>query len=302
MVRIDAVTDDDCLEYSEIFKIADGLFGWTREDSYKVILEDKVYMLFGFHPIFMLFGYDKHGKLVNKSCVVNEEGKVVSITLDGYQVNVYDDMIYLIDEHGKHQSVQMMKNCESPNFEVSANGLISYMQYDSKKNVRMVIKYDQNVCGEKGRIYGDYFGEPFYISVESNPIKRDKGLFFLGSKSAYYRMDFDVWNNKWQYDLATIGEYGFGAVMTSDTISLHGGEKEFSRYYRELLSVGDYFSLTTFPLGKAYKKNDIDLIANTLSFNSYIPAYVVDLFNNRNVITEEFQCIIDSLNNNKKLK
>ena len=80
MVRIDAVTDDDFLEYNEIFKMADGLFGWTREDSYKVILEDKVYMLFGFHPIFMLFGYDKHGKLVNKSCVVNEEGKVVTKT------------------------------------------------------------------------------------------------------------------------------------------------------------------------------------------------------------------------------
>lgn len=302
MVIVDTVNDDEYLKYRELFKMADGLFGWTREDSYKVILGNKEYIMFGYYPVYMLFGYDEKDKLINKSCVVNEEGKVVSITIDGYQVNISDNMIYLIDENGRHQSVQMLRNYDNPSFEVSANGLLTYMQYDSKKDVRMVIRYDQNVYGENGRIYGDYLGDPFYISLETNPIKRDKGLIFLGSKSAYYRMDFDVWNNKWQYDLATIGEYGIGAVMASDTISLHGGEKEFSRYYRELFSVGDYFSLTTFPLGKSYKKEDIELIVDTLSFNSVIPSFVVDLFNNRNSISREFQSIIDSLNINKKIK
>ena len=208
------------------------------------------------------FMFDNVGNLEFKSCVADEDGKVISITIDEYQVNVGDNIVYLIDENGRHQSLQLLRNQETPDFEVSANGLLTYMQYDSKKDVRLVIRYDQDVYGDNGRVYVDYLNNPFYVSVESKPKLRDKGLVFLGKKDSYYRLDFDVWNNKWQYDLATIGEYGFGAVMTSDTISLHGGEKEFSRYYRELLSVGDYFSLTTFPLGKAYKKNDIDLIAD----------------------------------------
>lgn len=302
MVRIDTITDEDCIKYNDLFKMADGLFGWTREDSYKVTIEAKEYVLFGYHPVFMLFGYDKDGKLINKSCVVDDNGKVISITIDGYQVNISDNMVYLIDENGRHQSIQMLSNKENPNFEVSANGLLTYMQYDSKKKVRLVIRYDQNVYGNNGRVYGDYLGEPFYVSVETNPIKRDKGLFFLGTKNAYYRMDFDVWNNKWQYDLATIGEYGISAVMAKDTITLHGGQKEFSRYYRELLSIGDYFSLTTFPLGKSYKSEHINELIGDLDFNSEIPSFVSEVFNNRGNIANEFQSIVDALNINKKVK
>ena len=302
MVKVDTITDEDYLKYNELFKMADGLFGWTREDSHKVIIDGKEYVLFGYHPIFMLFGYDKDGKLVNKSCVVDDNNKVVSVTVEGYQINISDNMVYLIDENGRHQSVQMLKNNENPDFEVSANGLLTYMQYDSKKDVRLVIRYDQNIYGNNGVIYSSYLGEPFYVSVETNPIKRDKGLFFLGSKNAYYRLDFDVWNNKWQYDLATIGEYGISAVMVKDTITLHGGVKEFSRYYRELFSIGDYFSLTTFPIGKQYKKENIHDIIEGLDFNVEIPSFVTEVFNNRRNLSNEFQAIVDDLYTKKKLK
>ena len=302
MVRVDTITDDDYIKFSELFKMADGLFGWTREDSYKVLIDGNEYVLFGYQPIFMLFGYDKDGKLVNKSCVVDDNNKVISITIDGYQVNITDNMVYLIDENGRHQSVQLMRNMENPDFEVSANGLLTYMQYDSKKNVRLVTRYDQNVYGNNGIVYSDYLGEPFYVSVETNPIKRDKGLFFLGTKNAYYRLDFDVWNNKWQYDLSTMGEYGISAVMAKDTVTLHGGEKEFSRYYREILSIGDYFSLTTFPIGKQYKKENIQDIIESLDFNVSIPSFVAEIFNNRNSLSNEFQSIIDSLDSKRIVK
>lgn len=302
MVRVDTITDDDYIKFSELFKMADGLFGWTREDSYKVLIDGNEYVLFGYQPIFMLFGYDKDGKLVNKSCVVDDNNKVISITIDGYQVNITDNMVYLIDENGRHQSVQLMRNMENPDFEVSANGLLTYMQYDSKKGVRLVTRYDQNVYGNNGIVYSDYLGEPFYVSVETNPIKRDKGLFFLGTKNAYYRLDFDVWNNKWQYDLATIGEYGISAVMAKDTVTLHGGEKEFSRYYREILSIGDYFSLTTFPIGKQYNKENIQDIIESLDFNVSIPSFVAEIFNNRNSLSNDFQSIIDSLDSKRIVK
>ena len=37
-----------------------------------------------------------NGKLEVKSCVADDNGKVVSITIDGYQVNVSNNSIYLI--------------------------------------------------------------------------------------------------------------------------------------------------------------------------------------------------------------
>lgn len=293
MVSLMNISEEDIIMYDAIFKRAEMLFGWNSSDAYKIVENGKESILFCYHPVYMIFGVDIDKGLEFKSCVADDNGKVVSITLDGYQVNIDKNAIYLIDENGRHQSLQMLRNQESPNFEVSANGLLTYMQYDSKKDVRLVIRYDQDVYGDNGRVYVDYLKNPFYVSVESKPKLRDKGLVFMGKKDAYYRLDFDVWNNKWQYDLSTIGEYGVAAVTASDTISLHGGEKEFSRYYRQLFSVGSYISVTSFPFGRPYKERDIDLIIDSLGFNKRIPSFVGRLFNERDSITREFQLVID---------
>lgn len=293
MVSLMNISDDDLIKYNDIFERADVHFGWSSSDAKKIVKDDTESILFCYHPIYMIFSYDKSGKLDFKSCVADDNGKVVSITLDGYQVNVDKNSVYLIDENGRHQCLRMVRNQENPNFEVSANGLLTYMQYDSKKDVRLVIRYDQDVYGDNGRVYVDYLKNPFYISVESKPKLRDKGLIFLGKKDVYYRLDFDVWDNKWQYDLSTLGEYGVAAVMASDTISLHGGEKEFSRYYKQLFSIGSYISITSFPLGRPYKERDIELIIDSLGFNKNIPSFVGRVFNERDSITKEFQLVID---------
>ena len=305
MVKLVDISEDDLIKYDDVFKRAEILFGWNSSDSKKIVESDKESILFCYHPMYMIFSYDKDGKLELKSCVADDNGKVVSITIDGYQVNISSNSIYLIDEEGRHQSLQMLRNQETPDFEVSANGVFTYMQYDSKKDIRLVIRYDQDVYGDNGRVYVDYLKNPFYISVESKPKLRDKGLVFLGKKDAYYRLDFDVWNNKWQYDLSTMGEYGIGAVIASDTISLHDGEKEFFRYYRQCLRIGSYISITSFPIGKAYKGRDIDFIIENLGFNKSIPSFVGSIFNNRDSITSEFQLVIDQylkLNPLSKLK
>ena len=294
MVNLVNISDEDIIKYDDVFKRAEMLFGWNSSDAKKIVKDGQESILFCYHPIYMIFSYDDNGKMNFKSCVADDSGKVISITIDGYQVNVSKNSVYLIDENGRHQSLQMLHNEETPSFEVSANGLLTYMQYDSKKDIRLVIRYDQDVYGDNGRVYVDYLSNPFYISVESKPKLRDKGFIFLGKKDAYYRLDFDVWNNKWQYDLATLGEYGVGAVMSSDTITLHGGEKEFSRYYKQFLSIGSYISITSFPFGRAYRKKDIDLLIDELDFNKFIPSFIGNIFNNRDSLTLEMQDIVDA--------
>ena len=195
MVNLVNISDEDIVKYDVIFKRAEMLFGWSSSDAKKIIKGGKESILFCYPPMYMVFGYDDNGKLEVKSCVADDNGKVISITIDGYQVNVGNNIIYLIDENGRHQSLQMLRNEDTPSFEVSANGLLTYMQYDSKRDIRLVIRHDQDVYGNNGRVYVDYLSNPFYVSVESRPKLRDKGLVFLGKKDAYYRLDFDVWNN-----------------------------------------------------------------------------------------------------------
>ena len=293
MVSLISISDKDITKYDAIFKRAEMLFGWDSSDAYKVVKNGVESILFCYHPMYMLFRIEEDGKLEFKSCVADDKGKVISITLEGYQVNISDNAVYLIDENGRHQSLQLVQNKNMPDFEVSANGLLTYMQYDSKKDVRLVVRYDQDVYGNNGRVYVDFLKRPFYVSIESKPKLRDRGLLFFGKKNAYYRLDFDIWNNKWQYDLSTIGEYGIAAVMASNTISLHGGEREFSRYYKQLLSIGSYYSITSFPLGRPYKERDLDLIIDNLGFNKSVPPFVANVFNDRDSLTMGFQLIID---------
>lgn len=294
MVELFDISDNDLIKYRDIFKRADVLFGWNSKDAKKILKDGKESILFCYHPMYMVFSYDDIGKLIFNSCVANDEGQVVSITIDGYQINVSDDSVYLIDENGMHQSLSVLRNDDVPNFDVSSNGLVSYMQYDSKKDIRLVLKYEQVLSEKRDKIYVSYLTNPFSVSVESKPKLRDSGLIFLGKKDVYYRLDFNIWNNRWQYDLATLGEYGVGAVMAFDTVSLHNGEKEFSRYYKQLFSIGNYVSVTLFPFGKAYKRDDIELIIDELNFNKGIPLFVGEVFNCRNIITDEFQQIVDA--------
>ncbi len=292
MTKLYDIQDMDIKKHKDIFDYANYLYGWTREDARKLIADDKEYIIFGYKPIFMMF-YGKSGNVEHKSWVVNDDGKVISMMMDGYQINIDKHSVYLINENGMHQSVQLLKNEEDVPFELNTNGVLCYMQYDSKRDLRLVIKYDQNVYGDNGRIFTDYLSNPFYVSLETKPVLRDKGLFFLGRKDAYYRLDFDVFNNRWQYDLATMNEFGIGTTLASDTISLHSGERNFSRYYKELLKFGDYFSLTGFPFLKQYKTKDIDTIIEEFGFNTGIPRFTANVFNNRFQITREFQDISD---------
>ncbi len=292
MGRLCDLSNEDIKKYKDIFVNADFLFGWKEEDCKKIVDGNRERLLFGTHPLFMVYSYDKNKQIVFNSFVVNDEGKVVSMTIEGYQINIDGNLVYIIDENGRHQSLQLARNENEPNFEVSANGVLVYMQYDSKQDKRVIIKYDQDVYGDNGIVFAEYLKNPFYVKIESKPILRDRGLFFRGRKDAYYRLDFDIYNNRWQYDLATLGEFGT-AALSQDTIALHGGQREFSRYYKELFHIGDYFSLTGFPFLRQYKDEDIEHIIESLHFNTSVPSFVASIYNRRNEITEDFQSIID---------
>ena len=302
MVRIDSITDEEYVKYKDIFELDYGLFGWNREDSYKVIQDGNCFIMFNYFPVFMLFNYNEQKRLEYKTFMVDNDYKIVSFTTNDYQVNLGDDLIYLIDENGNHQSLQFIKNSDELNFEVSANGIITYMQYNSKNDIRLVLKYDQNMYGDNGVIYSNYLKRPFYVSVENKPKLRDKGLVFLGKKDVYYKLDFDVYNNRWQYDFATIQEFGIDAVIASDTITLHGGKTEFSRYYKQLFSIGDYISITGFPILKQYKERDIDFIIDKMNFNKDIPVFVATIYNNRETMIKEFEEVISSYLELKSLR
>lgn len=283
------ISKEDLKSYKDIFSSADYL-GMTSEEAVKLVYEDGIEkILFVCGPVWMIFSHaDK--KMEYSTFIVNDD-KVVSFTKNDCQVNIYDNMVYLIYEDGKHESLQLFKNNDDQR-DIGCNGLVTYMQYDSFKDVRCVSKYEHSAYGNCDRIYDIRLNVPFEVSLESKVTKRDKGMKFLGRKSAYYRLDFDVKDDKWKYDLSTISEFGIGAVLASDTISLHNGNKKFSRFCREILSVGEYITITGFPFLRQYTQSDIDEYVESKGFKARVSEELLNIFNNREKYTRDFQDIV----------
>lgn len=285
------ITNDDLKKYKDVFSKAD-ILGMTVEEAVKIVDGDKEKILFVCGPIWMIFEYVNNNDLKYQTFMVNDSNEVVSFTQDDYQVNIGNNNVYFIYEDGRHEALYFLKNSEIPGFDVSSNGLVMHMQYDSKNDVRCVAKYEHFAYGSYERIYDGRLNSPFEVSIERNVKKRDKGFKFMGSKDSYYRLDFDVRNNKWQYDLATIQEFGLSAVMASDTISLHNGVKEFSKYYKVLFSVGDYISITGFPFLSQYDPKAIDEYVLSLGFSNKVSNTLLDIFNDRENYTRKLQSIV----------
>ena len=308
MVKIDKLTEEDERYYKEIIERADMLFGMDKTCAYKLTINDIEEILFVCGPIFMIFYYEDCKKIVCSSFVVDENYQVISLTEGQRQINIYEEMVYVIDENYVHSSLCFKKNKQELDFEVANNGIVSYMQYDLKQNVRVCIDYEHNFYCNRDEIYPYHLQNPLMVSIENCVKQRDKGLKFIGFKKRYYRYDFDVRDNKLQYDLSTIKDVGLGAVLARNTISLQG-EKSFSRYYRVLFTVGDYITITGFPFLKQYTFYDIENIVKELGACFEVPDDLVNLYNHRHElicsrqnIAHAYQNSEYSLTNEKYLK
>jgi len=294
MVSLENISASDLCQYQDLFKVASITMGWDPLEAVKVTYNGRESFLFYMNNVFMRFA--KEDKVRLNVFQVDGNGKVVAFTknVDGqdYQVMTDDDRVCVIDERKRQHILQLRKNEDES---LDCNGLIDYVQYDTKTDERVLIRTQQHVYDslDKSKIYEAYLKEPFYISYEDNCSKRDRGLILGSRKYAYYRMDFDVYFNKWQYDLATLGEYGIGAVMANNTISLQNNKREFSRFYRVLFSVGEYATITGFPFSTPYKKEDLDKMIEEYGFDKGIKSLFINLYNERMLNQREFQEIVD---------
>lgn len=276
------LTDDEKVKYKKILDRAEAAFGIDKEDG--LLLEDgKDTILFVCGTLFMLFNLENN-EIKIASFIVDSDYKIISVSKEDKQYIFSDNSLYLIDENGKQYSLSWVENGKNPN-----NSMIEYMQYDLKQDLRIFFRYD--CFGSLGtQIYQYHITNPFYICIESKASKRDKGLKFLGSKKGYYRLDFTK-EKRLSYLLASVKD-DTGAVESDNNLCLVE-EKEFFRYYRVLLQLGEYVTITGFPFSKQYKIEDLDNFLRQAGFDSLKQQELVDIYNDKHKMKDEFQSIAD---------
>lgn len=283
--------DSDFVEYKEIYDMADMLFGLDINDSFIMQDNNKVRIIFYCPPLFIGFWLEE-GKIKTSSFCINEENEIQAFTYEDYQININEEGMVFTNENGNVYFLQLLGNKNEPGFDVENNGTLVFAQYDRKKDTRVVSKFEHNICQDNDTIYGCRLDKPFSITIESKVRWRDMGLKFIGHKDTYYKMDFDVYHNRWQYDLATMKDFGVGAVMASDTQSLQD-RNSFSKYYKVLFSFGDYITLTGFPFTRQYDMDYVLDMIKGLGFSETVPRFFLEVYNNLKDLTKGNEEILD---------
>ncbi len=293
MICLKKITEEEKLKYKKIIDFATNFLGFEEDELYSLTIGNKNYVLFVCGPIFSILSYDFSGKIQISSFTVDNDYKVTSLTDGDYQINIENDAVHLRHEDGDCYSLSFLTNNEEPEFEVANDGVVRFMQYNKKNDTRMVADFEHFVCGDRRIIYQTRLENPFNLTIESKASKRDKWLKFLGNKKSFYRLDFDSSINSLTYDIALMKDYGVGALLSTDAVSIQRDEN-FSKYYRVLLRLSDYITITGFPFTQQYDKKDIFELLNSLGLSSEVPDFLIYYFNNKEELLKKYQGIADS--------
>ena len=270
--------ESDYVKFKEIYDRGEMLFGFVREESFIMQDDKQESVVFYCPPIFMRFWKDEKGVINTSSFYINEENKIIAFTLGDYQVNLNDNGIVFTHEDGNIYYLNLLSEGVEYDTGASNNGTLIFSQYNKKKKVRVVSKYEHNVWCDNRQIYNSRLEEPFSVTIESKVNWRDRGLKFIGHERTYYKLDFDVYKNRWQYDIATAKDFGTCAVLAGDSYSLQNRES-FIKYYKVLFRFGDYITITGFPFTRQYDKEDIDRLVQECDFSLEVPEFFIKVYN-----------------------
>ena len=280
------------------------MLGWDIADGFSVLIDNKEYYLFYSNNIFFcLYLNSKHDVIYN-IMQVDDNMQLISFTKKvfdkDYQFVLLDNGVMLIDEMKNRYYLQLSKDINELNG-VLNNAVLDFGQYKANDDISLTMRYEQMAHGEinNKKLYGAYIRNPFLYIFEKGVLGKS---YFEKRKDAFYRLDFDIRDNRWQYDLVALREFGIDAITSDSTVSLYDNEVSFSRFYRELFHIGDYITITGFPFLKGIKVQDMKDIVLSKGFLLNIPDTLIDFLNNREFIIEEYQAIIDVYNKNLESK
>lgn len=304
MVDIGRINIDTSTKLGKRILATIQMLGWDIADGFSVLIDNKEYYLFYSNNIFFcLYLNSKHDVIYN-IMQVDDNMQLISFTKKvfdkDYQFVLLDNGVMLIDEMKNRYYLQLSKDINELNG-VLNNAVLDFGQYKANDDISLTMRYEQMAHGEinNKKLYGAYIRDPFLYIFENGVLGKS---YFRKRKDAFYRMDFDIMDNRWQYDLVALREFGIDAITSDNTVSLYDNEVSFSRFYRELFHIGDYITITGFPFLKGIKVQDMKDIVLSKGFLLNIPDTLIDFFNNREFIIEEYQAIIDVYNKNLESK
>ena len=293
MITIGELTSEDVQKYQPIFQACYELFQSVNGVYYKINIDGEEKILHRVENLFTIFELDEN-VVGYQMFTVDDNYQVADVAFDDYEMHPQGERrVFQRREDGMTECLDFFERPNGPDNE-GYNGMICYVQYNPTNDMRVMIMYQQNIYSNKARIYEFHTRVPFQIKIEKHVLLRDKGVKLPFCSKTYIKRTFDYRDEPLFYTLATLKDYGVGATIGQDVVSLQGSN-DITRYYRELFITKNYQAISLFPFCNQYKIEEIKEYLESLGFNTSIPKLLVDYHNNELPEIRTYQELSDLL-------
>ena len=282
MQQIRKLTPNDFGKYKGVFESLGIEQSSDVDDGYEVIIDNQKYIIFPLGNLVICFKNVK-GNFIRNTIQMDDNANLISFNHNGKRVLVNPLGIDVLDSEQNQQSLYLVKDRKE-----ATSGTVSYLQYNSANDMSLNLRYRHNAIRNERELYPYHTDDPFYVTFKQRASKNS----FWNFGRSYCQFNFDVWSNKIDYDIATIKEYGLGAALSKGTVSLQQ-KLSFSKFYRVLLQVGDNVTVTGYPFARQYNEEDIYEMINKAGFGRSIPEWLINLYNNSEILASEWQKLLD---------
>ena len=293
MITIGELTSEDVQKYQPIFQACYELFQSVNGVYYKINIDGEEKILHRVENLFTIFELDEN-VVGYQMFTVDDNYQVADVAFDDYEMHPQGERrVFQRREDGMTECLDFFERPNGPDNE-GYNGMICYVQYNPTNDMRVMIMYQQNIYSNKARIYEFHTRVPFQIKIEKHVLLRDKGVKLPFCSKTYIKRTFDYRDEPLFYTLATLKDYGVGATIGQDVVSLQGSN-DITRYYRELFITKNYQAISLFPFCNQYKIEEIKEYLESLGFNTSIPKLLVDYHNDELPEIRTYQELSDLL-------
>ncbi len=300
MITIGELTSEDVKKYQPIFQACYELFQSVNGVYYKININGEEKILHRVDNLFTIFELD--GNVVGyQMFTIYDNYQVADVAFDDYEMHPQGNRrVFQRREDGLTECLDFFARPNGPDDE-GYNGLISYVQYNPQKDMRTIIMYQQNINDNSKHIYEFHTRVPFQIKIEKHVLLRDKGIKLPFCSKTYIKRTFDYRDEPTYYTLATMKDFGVGATIGQDVVSMQGSY-DITRYYREIFVTPNYHAISLFPFCSQYKIEEINEYLKSQGFNTSIPKLLMDYHNGEVPEVKQYQELADFMKDIEETK
>ena len=289
-IEICELNELEISNYNFIFLCVEELFGDYIGVYFKLIIDNKEYILQRRDDLFVLYQMNSDNEVSYEMFTVDEEYKVSSVAFDDFEMHtISGDRVIQNRESGNLESLVFMKRSDGEDID-GFDGTIGYIQYNQEHDVRLMLIYQQ-MYNQYEKVYKYHVGKsPFQILIEKGVAAKQNGGIMPVRTERYMRGDFDERDHPYLFNMAVIKDYGLVEFMNNRSYSLQKDDK-IIRYYKMLYQTKDGYAVTSFPFGKQYRYENFFEIFGKYGFNSEVPDYLIEIHNDENRDVKMYEAV-----------